>query len=134
MKILIFNPYHQDVNHRIINAVMAFQPCRVIEVDDHPSFRTAFSNCLSGETIVVFFVENERDMLFLEAMNSKFFDIKLIVNHPDQNDQFHERILKLYPRIMTVTHECLHLIPQAVCGIIKKLTNDSVTKIIIRKG
>lgn len=124
MKILIFNPYHKDITQKIVDAIMEFSTCQIVNAADHPSFEIAFSSCLNGETIVVFFIREEKDISFLEYLHPKFFDIKLIVNHPDHGDKFQARIIKLCPRIITVTHECSQLLPYAVHGIVKQKSTD----------
>jgi hypothetical protein len=128
MKLLIFNPYYKDVTLKIIEAIRDLHPCEIVDTLDHFSFRTALTSCLSGETVIVFFVFIEKDMTFLEDIYSKFFDVKLIVNHPDHLDQYQTRILNLYPRMLTVTEKCSLILPGAVRGIVKqKLTDNIIT-------
>lgn len=128
MKILLFNPDYKKVTLKIIESIRDLCSCEILDAPDHRSFRTALELCLSGETVIVFFVNTEKDMTFLEKIYSKFFDVKLIVNHPDHQDQYRARILNLYPRMLTVTEECSLILPGAVRGIVKqKLTDNIIT-------
>ena len=124
MKVLIYNPYRRYITQQRINSVSGYDKCRIVPTEDLFVFKYAFNECLSGETIVVFFIENETDMAFLEDMNSKFVDIKLIVNHPDENDKFRARILKLYPRFVTVSDDCDRLLPEVVPGLVRQQLQD----------
>lgn len=125
MRILIYNPYYKDVTRKVIAAVSHWQSCEVYDAPDHQSFQSAFGACLSGETIIVFFVDGDSDMIFLESMQSKFIDVKLLINHAGHDDKFYARILSLYPRMVTVTDKCALLLPEAVQGILKQIFTET---------
>lgn len=121
IKILVFNDENQKINQKIDHALtMVENKYQLILTRDYLTFKEAFSFCFSGETVIVFFVSSETDMAFLESMQSKFVDIKLIVNQPEQNSCFESRIVKLFPRAITDSHDCDALIPGMIVGMVKE--------------
>jgi len=125
MKILIFNNQNTTIDKKIRHALKTFPECQVIVTKDHLRFRRDFSLCLSGETIVIFFITSESDMVFLESMHSNFVDIKLIANLSKRKKAFQSRVLKLNPRIITNSDENPDLLLGSIQGIVKeKLKNQ----------
>ncbi len=120
MKVLMFNPYNENMTREIKGAIGGIEQCRLAQALDHPSFEAEFSSCLSGETIIVFFVNDEEDLLFLENIQNKFVDIKLMTILRERTPGFYDRILKLCPRVLAVSGECDRLIPEALLGLVRE--------------
>ena len=125
MKILIFNNQNEKINQKIQYALNAYQNCQLILTKDHHTFTKEFSFCLSGETIIVFFINNKNDMDFLESIHTQFVDIKLIVDQSERKKSFQSRVLELHPRMITNFDENSELLIGVVQGIVKeKLKNQ----------
>ena len=125
MKILIFNRHNEKINLEIQYALKACQICQLILTKDHHTFTKEFSPCLSGETVIVFFINNENDMKFLESIHTQFVDIKLIVDQSERKKSFQSRVLNLHPRMITNSDENSELLVGVVQGIVmEKLKNQ----------
>ena len=127
MKILIFSIGNETISQKIIDGLNQFKNCQIILLEDHQSFKKEFRHCFSGETVVVFFIEGEEDMSFLESMEKEFVDIKLIINQPDHTNSFYGRILSLHPRLITNIRECRELLPGVVRKTVIEMLKTSVT-------
>jgi hypothetical protein len=122
MKILIYNN-NEIINQKIQIALNAFENCQVILSKDYHTFKKEFSFCLCGETIIVFFISDESDIGFLESMQKKFVDIKLIINISEKKT--YQRALKLQPRVITNADENTELLLGVIQGCVKeKLKNQ----------
>jgi lantibiotic modifying enzyme len=133
MKILIFNSHKEKIIQEIQYALKSFQNCQVILTKDHHEFKKQLPNCFSGETIVVFFINTEKDMVFLESMQNHFVDIKLVINQSERKKSFISRSLKLHPRIITHSDENSELLLGVIQGIIKKNIIDNQKTIINKR-
>ncbi len=124
MKILTFNSQHDEIVSKIRHSTMKFQNCPVILTKNFHTFKKEFSSCLSGETLIVFFLNNELDMRFLESIRYDFVDIKLIIDISG-GTQYQDRALKLHPRIITNVNENLDLLLGVIQGCLKEnMKND----------
>lgn len=120
MKVLIFNPKHENITQQIADRLRGFKHCQLILTFEHLSFECEFARCLSGETIVVFFIDDNNDLSFLEKMSEKFVDVKLVINIPHHANGYYDRILKLCPRMIFTTKMYPQLLPEFVFGIVKE--------------
>lgn len=122
MKVLVFNPYSKRPPQEIVDAVREFDHCQIIHTTDYIDFTRASRACLSGETIVVFYITKKQDLLFLEKIMNSLLDVKLLICRPQNSEHLSNRIMKLHPRIITTEdiERSLHLIPKMVAGIVKE--------------
>ncbi|MBA3012579.1 MAG: hypothetical protein FP812_20425 [Desulfobacula sp.] len=79
MKVLIYNRQDWDIIGRLQQTLKAMGNIRLLHARDRKGFKHALSSCFAGETLVVFFVEGKKDMVFLESEEMEFMDIKLII-------------------------------------------------------
>ncbi len=119
MKILIYNNHNDEVIQRIQNTLNTFQNCQIIFSQDYHTFKKKFSFCLSGETLIVFFIKNELDIRFLESIHNDFVDIKLIIDL-SENKSYQARALKLQPRLITNADENTELLIGVIQGCVKE--------------
>ncbi len=129
MKILIYNTYNEKMTEEIRHTISVYKNCQIIPAKNYNTFKKEFSLCLSGETIVVFFIKNEKDMNFLESIQGSFLDIKLIVNLTESEISFQSRILKLQPRIITDSDKNSILLTGTIQGMIKEKQKNQPDKI-----
>jgi|GEM_PF-1817506 len=121
MEILIYvNPenYHA---YRQLNAIRKFVPYPRRYASTHGAFKQLYAQCLSGETIVVFFVNDDADMAFLEVMEKDFVDTKLLVSIANGNEQWVARAYKQKPRIVTRSYDHPELLAMTIKGIARQM-------------
>jgi hypothetical protein len=136
MRILIYNNNevnneansevnNESVRSKIQTALKLFENCQVILSEDYSGFKKEFSLCLSGETIIVFFIKNEIDLNFLESIQRDFVDVKLIINIAEKK-LYQARALKLRPRIITNADEDIQLLLGVIQGGVKEKFKNQV--------
>lgn len=126
MSILIFKQGEKSAISEDIAAMPLPEGCKVIETIDQVSFLKAYSQCFSGETLVVFFAEDSEDMDFLEKTYKTFVDIKLLIHLSDNINSLYERALQLYPRLISTQNgDEYMLLLKAIEVIAKKISQKN---------
>ncbi len=79
MGILIYVNSENYQAYQQLDAIHKLVPYPRSYVSSHEAFKQAYGQCLSGETIVVFFVNDDADLAFLEVMEKDFVDTKQLL-------------------------------------------------------
>ncbi len=120
MNIIIYN----DEDHTTIQAIetigLMFKECRVIRVMDHNMFKKRLATCLAGESVIIFFINKEENMRFLESMAKYFVDIKLLIYLTRDNNRLASRAYDLAPRIVISNDSSKELLPAVLERILKQ--------------
>ncbi len=124
MNLIIFNPLFEEITRNITDTIRHFNECRIVRAADHRAFSSVFAHSLSGETVVVFLVDDEEDMGFLEEIHRNFIDIKLFTVLTNNSDRLRGRALKLQPRMITHVGGDSRLLPRAVRGVIEEMLSS----------
>ncbi|MCP4717948.1 MAG: hypothetical protein GY860_00700, partial [Desulfobacteraceae bacterium] len=95
MKILIFSRQDHKIIRKIEQAISAFDNISLEHVSDKKGFKQALGFCFAGETLVVFFVDRKKDMVFLESVGTDFMDIKLLIYFIEKDRDMISRAYKL---------------------------------------
>ncbi|MBU0972997.1 MAG: hypothetical protein KKC20_20295 [Proteobacteria bacterium] len=127
MKVLIYNRQDWDIIESLQQTLKAMGNIHLCRARDRKGFKKALSSCFAGETLVVFFVEEKRDMIFLESVEMEFMDIKLIIYFTDKKTDLFARAYKLYPRVVTGAFDSDAFLPAAVRGILLNLMGARAT-------
>lgn len=122
MKILLYNPLFLLLNKEIVKALVNQDDCYVFELQNYAEFKEAFSQCYIGETLVVFSIYEESDVVFLESIQELLIDVKLLIHVMVDHDLFQNRLLRLFPRVYTTldTQLAVQLFPEAVYNIVQE--------------
>lgn len=122
MKVLFFNKNNRDISDFIDPDLIHTYQIKVISSENYLLFRNELSKSFSGETIVVFIVEDMKDLSFIEEVQKYMLDMKLIIKHFDGLINSGRRILKLKPTLVidssyTDTSE----VRKIISGVIKEV-------------
>jgi len=125
LNIIIYN----DQDHSIIQAIktrtLMFKNCTVTRVTDYKTFKKNLASCFAGECIIVFFINREKDMMFLESVKKQFVDIKLLIYLALEGNDIASRAYALSPRIVISNNSSKELLPEALQGILKNLIKQT---------
>ena len=124
MKILIYANPESDQAFRQIHILRKTIPYPAQVVTSHEAFEQALTRCLSGETIIVFFVSNDADLIFLESMQEKFLDTKLLLSIFDDEPQRVVRAYRLHPRLLVSFDEGPTLLCMTLSGIVAVMKRE----------
>ena len=127
MKILIYaNPIDRSVA-RHLDEIRDLVPYLTTVVSSRDAFKEAFSRCLSGETIILFFVNNEKDQTFLEDVEIHFLDTKLFIHLKEKNSRLVRWAHTFKPRMVVSGDDDPRLLPvmiqKSVLNMIHSLAN-----------
>ena len=126
MKILIYDSRNKQDKDSINTLVETFTSCQILFTDNYYSFETKLLSCYSGETVIVFFVNEEKDMDFLESTMKNLTDIKLIVNLLEKTSSLESRAYAIGARLVTKTDDNEVLLPLGLQGIIKEMHRNQL--------
>lgn len=97
-------------------------------VSSHAVFQTALAECFSGETIVVFFVHDADELAYLETMESKLLDTKLVLNLGTTENRLLLHAYKLHPRFISLPHDPPDLLAMTINGIVREMNRTRFPK------
>jgi hypothetical protein len=121
VQILFFNKHNKDISGLIDADVIKAYKIKVSSSKNYLSFRNELSKSFSGETIIVFFIEDSGDLNFIEKNYHNFIDIKLIIKSYLNSEQYSRRILNLNPRMIVDSLDIDNSeLKQIIAGIIKE--------------
>jgi predicted Zn-dependent peptidase len=121
MKLLVYNRQDRGIIRRIERVTTALGKIMLKPVEDPNAVRTALNRCYAGETLVVFFVGDKKDMAVLESVERNFMDIKRVNYLCDKQPDFFVRAYKLFLRMATGNFDTDDLLLAAVNGILSNL-------------
>ena len=121
MKLLIYSRQDRGIIKPIEQVIAALGDINLEYTRDQQAFKHALRTCYAGETLVVFFVDDKRDMAFLESVGMDFMDIKLVIYFGDKGTDLFVRAYKLGPRMVTGAFDTDDLLLAAVKGILLNL-------------
>ncbi len=119
--IIIFNEQSHSTINAIKDRLVMFINYNIIVITDYAEFKDRFTSCLAGECIIIFFINNEKDMVFLELMKKYFMDIKLIIYLSFENKDIISRAYAMYPRMVISDDSSKELLPAVIEKIAKNL-------------
>jgi hypothetical protein len=121
MKVLIYSRQDHGIIKRVEQVVAAVGNIHLEYARDKKEFKEASASCFAGQTLVVFFVDGENDMGFLESVEMDFMDTKLVIYFAEHKADLLARAYKLYPRVVTGAFDSDERLPGAVKGILVNL-------------
>lgn len=124
MKIVIFANPENDQAFRQIHILRKTVPYPAQVVTSHEAFVQAYTQCLSGETIIVFFVGSDDDLAFLESMQEKFLDTKLLLSISDDDARRVARAYRLHPRLLVSLDDAPTLLCMTLLGIVRVMNAE----------
>ncbi len=119
MKILVFSREYRDCIKDLEG--VAEKSASVIRVRDENDCRAALTQCMDGETILIFFITNEKEMAFLETQARYFIDMKLIICLESSDAELSARAYRLKPRLVLDPRASQDLLAGAAKGIMAGL-------------
>lgn len=123
MRILFFSRKHDLTFNFLKYEFSHIKNLKMILLKDYISFEKEFFRCFSGETIIVFCADTEKDIEYLEKKKKDFFDIKLVVNRSSGLKNLNKRILALNPRFVTFSDDSNIFLIEAVKGLVSTIQN-----------
>ena len=121
MKLLIYSRQDRGIIKSIEQVITALGDINLEHARDQQAFKYALSTCYAGETLVIIFVADKKDMAFLESVEMDFMDIKLVIYFGDKDTDLFARAYKLSPRMVTGAFDTDDLLLAAVKGILLNL-------------
>ena len=125
MKILIYADPASRRTDSQLEAIHKLVPYPTQLTTSHTAFQEAFGHCLSGETIVVFFVNSDSDLDLLEGMEKTFVDTKLLLAMAGPNDHLLRRAYRCSPRLVAQTDERPVLLPMTIQGMANEMNRNN---------
>lgn len=128
MRILFFSKSHDVIFNFLNNEFFNIKNLEMVLLQDYKSFEKEFFKCFSGETIIVFCAETEKDIEYLEKQKKDFFDIKLVINLSDNLKKFQKRIFLLNPRFVICSDFSDIFLMESVRGLVKIIQSKKQQK------
>ena len=143
MKILIYSSQNEKAGQIFQKDFLAIseqiaEQCQVVFAGHHQKFEKEIRCCLAGESIVVFFATQNRDLDFLESTFKNISDVKLIIGIPDSGTSLApcsttckdiektllSRAYAMKPRLVVRHEEKSSLLPLTLQGIVKEISRN----------
>lgn len=125
MKLLIFSRQEHPVMEKVTAVVQSVENIRWSWLRDQASLEDAMAGAYAGETLMLFFIEAESDMVFLEQIQKGFMDIKLVVYFACEKNGMMARAYKCFPRLITGDFDRADLLVAAIKGIAETLRQSA---------
>ncbi len=125
MNIIIYNEENHASIKDIYNKVGMFEKSNIIRIKDHANLKDKLFSCVAGESIVVAYINKQKDMTFLEKMEKYFIDVKLLIYLNFKNDEIISRAYAMYPRMVISNDSSKELLPDSIEKIIKKFLYET---------
>ena len=121
VKIVVYAKPIEGTAERQLKAIFVHVPQPIHIVASCAALKEALAECFSGETIVVYFVTSTSDLTYLDTLESKLLDIKLLLNLVRPENRLLLRAYKLHPRFITMPHDPPELLAKTINGIIREM-------------
>lgn len=94
--------------------VLQFENHCLIQVKELIELKHTLSLCFAGDSLLIFFVNTEQDMIFLESLKTQHMDIKLLIYIAIDDSTLVSRGYALFPRLVIDVNSHKNLLPAAV--------------------
>ena len=122
MNFLIYTRNALPLVDKLMELAREAGPIRIQTATDQAGFDRAYQECFSGETLILFVMEDDRDMEVLDTASRYFLDVKLAVYLVEGAGGLKRRAFGYYPRLVSGYCEPESRIMDGVAGILAEMT------------
>lgn len=121
VNLIIYSDAPHQTIQSIRDAVASRADCRVCRVKTHQDFQRELTAALSGESLVIYFVNRPLDMVFLESVAASFMDIKMVICQTLEDDELMMKAYALSPRMVLNRWNIGAMLPHVVDSMVASI-------------
>ncbi len=122
MNFLIYSRKSQSLVGELVSEYTG--KVKTFHARDRQSFKRDYQDCFSGETLVLFFIEDPGDFDVLSSVSRYFVDVKLLIYLVGEAKTLMPKAFGYYPRWVTGSFEPDSHLHQVVAGILSDMSQN----------